>query len=325
MALNLDLVTTETAANFAAVNYLHKAEFAKLPEGSTRSINGQNYYLKNSRWHSQKTGELLQNKIENADDDRSAAEEKASSAEARKERRELIASLQRDKPYSVKPVSGGYEVTIAHSDIDLDGAKITQAPSKILIKGDQVQIDQGDIEGLGTPAKGTSSTHAVSHNPIKVTAGSSQLQIHDALYHRDRGLLKKPDGKFAQFAKIPEGTKKGDKILKDSRWHSIDDEDDDLDLPDIAIDYSNLDDLNLDDLFMEDFNPPIEKESVPLFSKEQTAVLDSLSKEQADALRELGAASLETHMEIYNKIAGNEKLFKTFEEFEDVFARMGWA
>jgi hypothetical protein len=49
--LDLDLITRETAANFAAVNYLPEAKFAKLPEGATRSINGKKYYLKNSRWH----------------------------------------------------------------------------------------------------------------------------------------------------------------------------------------------------------------------------------------------------------------------------------
>jgi hypothetical protein len=52
MALDLDLITTETAANFAAVNYLHEAEFALVPEGSTRQIKGKEYVLTNHRWRS---------------------------------------------------------------------------------------------------------------------------------------------------------------------------------------------------------------------------------------------------------------------------------
>jgi hypothetical protein len=212
MALDLEIILRETAANFAATTLLpelEKAEFAKIPEGTTKTIKGKSYYLKDSRWRSTETDELLENNLEKADRDETAAEDKITRSEDRQARKELMESLAKTKPYTLKMVDGGHEITKSGNTLDLGDMKITRSPQTIKIttdgSGHRVQIGAGSSAvlsgGVTTNYDSPAESYQVSHSPIKISAGSSQLQIHDFLYHPDQGILKKPHGQYAQFEK----------------------------------------------------------------------------------------------------------------------------
>jgi phage gp29-like protein len=193
----------------AKLENLPTSEFARIPNGTKKSFNGQEYELKNSRWHRVDNGDLLENNLEKADRNQTEAEDKITRSEDRQARRDLMDSLTKAKPYTLKMVDGGQEITKAGNTLDLGNMKITRLPQTIKItpdgSGHRIDIGAGGSAvlsgGVTTNYDSPAESYQVSHSPIKISSGSSQLQIHDFLYHPDRGVLKKSGGRFAQFGK----------------------------------------------------------------------------------------------------------------------------
>lgn len=205
--LDLDLITTESAANFAAVNYLPTAEFAKLPEGATRSIKGKNYYLKDSRWHAADTGELLESRPEERERIMENATQKREGKEAKlladQDKKDLIKDLNQRKPYTVIRSGDLIEIQKKPAMFDTGDFKFEISGSSIKIEGQKVTISESSVNFFGaaqnylTPGQ----EYRLSPTASKLPENPNQYDIHQWLMDFDRGVLKKPDGKFAQFNK----------------------------------------------------------------------------------------------------------------------------
>jgi hypothetical protein len=201
LKLDLDLITWETAANFAAVNYLPTAEFAKLPEGSKKVINGKNYHLKDSRWRSAETGDLLESKSEIAERLEEEADQEEADRQYEKDEQDLIDDLNTRQPYSVSRSGDAVTVDRKPSLFDTGSFKFETSGGSLLIEGRNVLIGEGLINfyGAADDIKIPAQSYAVGEQPSALPRNPSQYEIHRWLHNAENGVLRKAGGGFAEF------------------------------------------------------------------------------------------------------------------------------